>query len=110
MTYAHWVNRAWRGVLVRLADGGFFAFLGLLGFGAARALVEARRRASAAARVDDPSRRGQIAFVVLGALGLAVVPLLLYGTPRFHVPWIPFAALLASRPLADALFAPGGTR
>jgi hypothetical protein len=104
MTYAHWVNHKWRGVLVQLADGGFFAFLGLLLFGAARTLVTSRSRESRLP--PDPSRRGQIAFAAIAAAGLAAVPLLLYGTPRFHVPWIPFAALLASRPLADALFAP----
>ena len=106
VTYAHWVNRTWRRVLVRLADGGFFAFLGLVLFGAARTLVTSRRRASRRTRPTDAGLRGQIAFVSISAAGLAAVPLLLYGTPRFHTPWIPFVALLASRPLADALFAP----
>lgn len=43
-----------------------------------------------------PSRRPQRLLALSGLLGLLVIPLLLWGNPRFHIPLSPFMALSAA--------------
>ncbi len=44
-------------------------------------------------------RRPQRLLVLSGLVGLLVIPLLLWGNPRFHLPLVPFIALSAASPI-----------
>jgi 4-amino-4-deoxy-L-arabinose transferase-like glycosyltransferase len=70
-----------RGLLRGTADALFFATLPLAVLG----LVSFFR-----------GRRPDRLLVGLAALSLLVIPLLLYGNPRFHVPLLPFQAMAAA--------------
>lgn len=72
--------RTW---LRRLADTWFFAALALAGIGAVRAL-------------RPPARRPELWLLVVPPLVLIGIAVLLWGTPRFHGPAIPFVAALAA--------------
>jgi 4-amino-4-deoxy-L-arabinose transferase-like glycosyltransferase len=75
---------AWRRPLAAVADAWFFLVCAAAAVGTIR-LVRAR----------DPSRL----VVVLAAASLLVLPLGLWGTPRFHVPALPLLAVLAAAAL-----------
>jgi 4-amino-4-deoxy-L-arabinose transferase-like glycosyltransferase len=73
-----------RTLLTKVADFYFYGFLVLGAIGLAT-LVRGRK----------PERL----FVAVAILTVLVVPLLLWGNPRFHVPLLPFLALTAAVPL-----------
>jgi hypothetical protein len=79
-----------------IADWYFFVLLGL----AVPGLVLAARRAPRAIRW----------LVGANFLGLLLVPLTLYGNPRFHVPLAPFGAIAAAATVVAVLGAVGGRR
>ena len=72
-----------RAVLRRLADAWYLAALVAAGVGLVRALRE--------------RPRPELLLLVLPPLALVGIAVLLWGTPRFHVPAIPFLAGLAAR-------------
>ncbi len=65
-----------------VADGYFFVLLGLAILGLPQLL--------------RPERRAERILVASGLTGLLVIPLLLWGNPRFHLPLAPFLALCAA--------------
>ena len=83
-----------RGLLTVVADSWFFAILALALLGLPAFLSR---------------RHPRRLFVALCAAAMAVVPLGLYGHPRFHEPLLPFLAILAAAPLC-ALFRAGRQR
>lgn len=79
-------TRIW---LRRLADGWFFLGLALAAVGAVRAL-------------RAPGRRPELLLVAVPPLVLVGIAVLLWGTPRFHGPAIPFVAAFAAIAIAGA--------
>lgn len=71
--------RTW---LRRLADGWFFVALALAAVGAGRA-------------VRSPGRRVELVLIAVPPVVFIGIAVLLWGTPRFHGPAIPFLAALA---------------
>jgi 4-amino-4-deoxy-L-arabinose transferase-like glycosyltransferase len=54
-------------------------------------------------RGENDAARAVRALVLVTVASLVVVPMLLWGNPRFHVPVLPFMALLAAVPLSRLL-------
>ncbi|HUP86316.1 MAG TPA: hypothetical protein VM143_11675 [Acidimicrobiales bacterium] len=81
-----------RTTLRRTADGWFFVMLVLAAIGLLRLCVSARR----AGRVAS----ARAVLLVLPFLSLTATAALLWGTPRFHLPTIPFLAAFAACGLA----------
>jgi Dolichyl-phosphate-mannose-protein mannosyltransferase len=75
-------------LLEDIADVVFDVLMVLAGVGVI-VLVASRRR-----------NRPEVALVLLSMAGLAVIPLLLWGNPRFHLPVSPFLAILAGGAVA----------
>jgi hypothetical protein len=74
-----------------IADAAFDGVMVLAGAGLV-VLVASRQR-----------RRPEVALVLLSMSSLVVVPLLLWGNPRFHLPISPFLAILAGGAVGTAV-------
>ena len=75
------IPKGWRSLLARVADLWFFAVLAVAALGIPRFRREA-----------DPRR----AAFLWSMVAVAVPPLIFFGHPRFHVPVVPFLAVLAA--------------
>jgi 4-amino-4-deoxy-L-arabinose transferase-like glycosyltransferase len=78
-------------VLEDIADVAFYVVTVLAGAGLV-VLIATRRR-----------RRPETALVLLSMGALIAVPLLLWGNPRFHLPFSPFLAILAGGAVATSV-------
>src|SRR5918995_892852 len=78
-------------VLEDIADVAFHVVTVLAGAGLVVAVASRRRY------------RPEVAIVLLSMVALIAVPLLLWGNPRFHLPFSPFLAILAGGAMATSV-------
>jgi hypothetical protein len=102
--HAPFLPGALRTTLRRLADGWFYVALVVAAVGLVRLLFRLPP--------DEPERRTRrrgVVFLVLPLASLTAIAALLWGTPRFHAPTIPFLAALAGVAITRELRRDGDT-